>query len=307
MHDTAYKIGEAFLTAYGSLSSPQIVVEIGSYDVNGSLRTCALATMIYLGLDMSPGPSVDIVVDPTEPLPLRNDFADIVLSSSQMEHDPFFWNTFAEMARITKPGGVIYTSAPSNGSYHRYPSDHWRFYPDCAHALVAWATKVGYPIELVESFTASRIGDMWNDFVAIYRKPPWPLEPIAFLSEKFPCRNVWRSGLTEVVEEDNCTEDMSIIRDRADEIAQLRAEFTAVQEANLCSKATTFADKVELEALKLALVKAKVKIDELERELATGRKQGPNLPNTAATSTAQAPAFDEFTSYKVVVLRKKLS
>lgn len=43
--------------------------------------------------------------------------------------------TFLEYARVIKPGGMIYINAPSNGDYHRYPDDNWRFYPDCGRVL----------------------------------------------------------------------------------------------------------------------------------------------------------------------------
>src|ERR1700733_10341954 len=101
MHDTAFMIGSKFLELYASGEKP-VIVELGSYAVNGSLRPSCPSNGFYLGLDLEHGPSVDIVVSPRQPLPMRSDFADLVLSSSQLEHDPFFWQTFLELLRILK-------------------------------------------------------------------------------------------------------------------------------------------------------------------------------------------------------------
>jgi SAM-dependent methyltransferase len=87
-----------------------------------------------------------------------------------------FWLLFLEMLRIIKPGGLLYLNVPSNGSFHRYPVDCWRFYPDSAKALVTWAKRSGYDPLLLESFTArkgetgNRYADDWNDFVAVFLK-----------------------------------------------------------------------------------------------------------------------------------------
>jgi SAM-dependent methyltransferase len=139
MHDTALKTGKAFFDAYAK--SGAVVVEFGSRNVNGSLQDVCSKSVTYIGLDVEPASGVDVVVDLNSPVPLRSNIADIVASSSAFEHDAFFWETFLERARVTKPGGVIYVNAPSNGKYHRYPEDNWRFYPDAVKALARWAVK----------------------------------------------------------------------------------------------------------------------------------------------------------------------
>jgi hypothetical protein len=117
----------------------------------------------------------------------------MVVASSMLEHDAFFWQTFLEMARIVKPGGVLYINAPSNGIYHCYPVDNWRFYPDAGKALVRWAARNGYELTLIESFVAERKNDVWNDFVAIFKKSfVSSAEKLSFISAGVPCTNVWR-------------------------------------------------------------------------------------------------------------------
>lgn len=169
MHDTARYIGRLFFEVYGRAEAT--VIELGAFDVNGSLRELCPAYATYFGHDVEARLGVVIVVKLGMPLPLKSNVADIVVvSSSMFEHDTFFWETFLEMVRIAKPGGVVYINAPSNGSYHRYPSDNWRFYPDAGKALVGWAERQDYRLNLIESFIAERSDDQWNDFVAIFWK-----------------------------------------------------------------------------------------------------------------------------------------
>src|SRR3546814_4044367 len=89
-------------------------------------------------------------------------------SSSCMEHSEFFWVLFLEMLRIVKPSGLIYLNVPSNGSFHRYPVDCWRFYPDSGSALAKWGKHNGYPVALLESFIGRQDGGPWNDAVAVF-------------------------------------------------------------------------------------------------------------------------------------------
>jgi hypothetical protein len=110
---------------------------------------------------------------------------DLVISTSSLEHDPMFWLTFAEMARVVKPGGFVYISAPANGPYHGHPGDCWRFYADAPKALADWATHSGHTLELVEAFMMPPISDVWIDCVAVFGKPPVPKrERIFNLSSK---------------------------------------------------------------------------------------------------------------------------
>jgi hypothetical protein len=74
------------------------------------------------------------------------------------------------MARVTKSGGYIYINVPSNGDYHRFPTDNWRFYPDAGLALQTWANHAGQSVTLVESFVARRRKDSWNDTVLVFAR-----------------------------------------------------------------------------------------------------------------------------------------
>ncbi|MFO1104300.1 MAG: methyltransferase domain-containing protein [Methylocystis sp.] len=249
MHDTAYEIGRLFFEAYGR--SDQLIVEFGSCDVNGSLRDFCPEGAAYLGLDIGKGPSVDIFLDEGKPIPLRDEFADIVVSSSVLEHDRFFWDSFLEMARVLKPGGILYLNVPSNGYFHRYPADCWRFYPDSGKALEALARTRGYPFTLVECFIAERKSDVWNDFVAIYAKADEAgVTAPKFLSDSVPCSNVIRLGVEEVDRFRPESEDMI-------QVAKLKQESAALAAAlaEETSRAQTAA--ATLQASHLAEIAAK--------------------------------------------------
>lgn len=170
MHDTALKTGKAFFECYGERVCS--VLDVGSLDVNGTLRDLALG-MRYLGVDISPGSGVDKVIRPGC-LPFDHDKFDLVISTSCFEHDPQFWVTFYEMCRVVKRGGFVYINAPSNGPVHRYPVDCWRFYPDAAEALASWVTQIGdFIIDVVENFRMSPSRDGWIDQVCVFGKRDW--------------------------------------------------------------------------------------------------------------------------------------
>lgn len=176
MHGSAMMIGEAVASIYGGPGTT--VVDVGGRNVNGSLRAHFENTgSRYICVDMEDGEGVDIVVVPGEPLPFDTATIDIVVSTSCFEHDPCFWLTFREMARIVRMGGTIYVNAPTRGPYHGYPGDNWRFYSDAGQALAYWSGKeLGdmpvYPVRLVETFHSTRPG--WYDFVAIWTRVDTP-------------------------------------------------------------------------------------------------------------------------------------
>ena len=102
------------------------VLEIGSYDRNGSIRK-HFNVKNYLGVDLINGPGVDLVYDGKK-LELNNKLFDITISSECFEHDPNWDNTFKNMMRYTKSGGLlIFTCAskgrPEHGTLRTNPKD----------------------------------------------------------------------------------------------------------------------------------------------------------------------------------------
>ena len=168
MHPSALDNGRLFFQTY--VHKACRVLEIGAQDVNGSLRQLAPPGCDYVGVDFVAGPGVDVVLEDPYSLPFADGSADVVVSSSCFEHVEFFWLMFNEVLRVLRPAGLFYLNAPSNGDYHRYPVDCWRFYPDAAMALLRWGQRSGYRPALLESFTTYQRLDVWNDSVAVFVK-----------------------------------------------------------------------------------------------------------------------------------------
>lgn len=173
MHTSAYKNAERFYEKYcTNLNSDSSILDFGSYDVNGTLKPI-FQNHKYIGIDMHEGPNVNLVCR-NDNVPFKDNFFDIIVSSSCFEHDEFFWITFLEMSRVIKPNGFIYINAPSTGHYHPHPIDNWRFYADSWKCLEKWAFKNNFNIKLIESYIDSDCeyedSLIWKDSVGIFKK-----------------------------------------------------------------------------------------------------------------------------------------
>jgi SAM-dependent methyltransferase len=103
------------------------VLEIGSYDVNGSVRSLFGAAGTYTGVDLVEGPGVDVVAYGHE-LDCADGSYDIAVSGECFEHDPHWRDTFRNMVRVTRPGGLVaFTCAsvgrPEHGTRRTKPQD----------------------------------------------------------------------------------------------------------------------------------------------------------------------------------------
>jgi SAM-dependent methyltransferase len=119
------------------------VLEVGSLDVNGSVRPLFEGVGSYWGVDIRPGPGVDEVVRAGVPFPFGRSFS-VVVCTEVLEHDPRPWVTVREMARVCRPGGVLLVTARGfnrDGCYpvHDYPDDLWRFSMSGMVELMVWA------------------------------------------------------------------------------------------------------------------------------------------------------------------------
>jgi SAM-dependent methyltransferase len=222
MHDTAFELGRAFFQLYARPDMTSIL-DIGSMDINGTLRDCRPPDTQYTGVDIAEGKGVDVVIETTWRLPFPNESFDLAVSSSCFEHDPMFWVTFLEMMRVIKPGGYAYINVPSNGKYHAHPVDCWRFYPDSGLALELWARHSGAEARLVESFVADRKQFEWNDCVVIFAKSPLA-PPDGFLADRVPgARNVRKCGCPDLLAFCEPTEDQRLIRGLATKLRTVLA------------------------------------------------------------------------------------
>ena len=201
MHPTAMSNAKSFFETYSNAfdTSKEVkVIEIGSQDVNGSLREVCPDGFKYIGLDFQSAKGVDIVLDDPYSLPFEDDSVDIVLSSSCFEHSEMFWLVFLEVMRVLKPSGLFYLNAPSAGNFHRFPVDCWRFYPDSGKALVKWAQRNGLNPQLLESYIQLG-GGQWQDFVGIFIKSSEQIKryPRRILDSKLDFENGWKLDQSE--------------------------------------------------------------------------------------------------------------
>ena len=171
MHKTAEENAKRFFETYISQNNENVsFLEIGSYLSSFNIRLLAPTESNYVGVDLGPGPGVDIVLTDPYKLPFEDNTFDYVISSSCFEHSEFFWVLFLEIMRVLKPTGLFYLNAPSNGDFHRFPVDCWRFYPDSGEALSNWAKRNNYNSGVVEQYTSNNETDIWSDYVSIFIK-----------------------------------------------------------------------------------------------------------------------------------------
>ncbi|HEY5234027.1 MAG TPA: class I SAM-dependent methyltransferase [Verrucomicrobiae bacterium] len=117
------------------LANPPIL-EIGSrhYATKSAIGYRSLFDGLeYVGVDMSEGNNVDMVVDFTADFSvvrekLGREFGAIICCSV-IEHVDNIFKFAQNLTRITKPGGTLFLSAPFTWRFHGYPNDFWRFTP----------------------------------------------------------------------------------------------------------------------------------------------------------------------------------
>ena len=212
MHSTAMLNCRYFFDCYAKSFDNKnkiTVIEIGSQDVNGSLRDVTPSHFEYIGVDFVPGKGVDVVLTDPYSLPFESDKAEIVISSSCFEHSEHFWLVHLEVMRILKPNGIFYLNVPSNQSYHRYPVDCWRFYPDSGKALVSWANRNGFESILLESYVAKQGSEGLNDFVAVFLKDKKYINNYRnrIIQNNKDFKNGWTYGEDKLIHESYSTED----------------------------------------------------------------------------------------------------
>lgn len=106
------------------------VIEVGAYDVNGSLRYVLqmLEPSEYIGTDILAGPGVDIVCPADKLLERFGEHSfDVVVSANVLEHINDWRSAVFAMKRLLRPGGVLLVIAPCIWVYHAHPGDYWRY------------------------------------------------------------------------------------------------------------------------------------------------------------------------------------
>lgn len=172
MHLSSLEHVEQLVAQYLYDKTTLKIIDIGSYDVNGSYKPFfSRPNWQYVGVDLAAGPNVDVALTSPYRLPFDSHSVDVIVSGQAFEHIEFFWLTWLEMVRILKPGGLIFLLAPSRGYEHRHPQDCWRFYPDGYRALAVYGG-----LQLLEVHTDwephSDPGSApWGDTVGVFKQP----------------------------------------------------------------------------------------------------------------------------------------
>lgn len=102
------------------------ILEVGSRDVNGSIRRWVKVTV---GVDLMAGKGVDRVMDAVElPAAYPAGSFDHVVSVDALEHCADWKGVVRGMWHCLKVGGTLALSGCSPGKgRHNHPSDYWRF------------------------------------------------------------------------------------------------------------------------------------------------------------------------------------
>jgi SAM-dependent methyltransferase len=177
MHQSAFGKAQLFRKA---LLSPFENAELSILDVGSAVVADGhLSNRVafdnprwrYTGLDIEPGPNVDLVVaEPYDWAEIADGSFDIVTCSQVFEHTEFFWITILEIGRVLKTGGVAFIVAPGSGPLHRYPVDCWRFYDDGMPALAKWADLAVLDAR-VQWRPVYGKGDIWRDAAIALQRP----------------------------------------------------------------------------------------------------------------------------------------
>ena len=158
MHPSSMALMKEFVVKHLP-NARQNVLDVGSYDVNGSYRPLFVGHQ-YAGLDIVPGPNVDLVATSLYVYPIEDHTYDAVISGQSIEHVQDMHAWIREIARVVKPGGLVCIIGPQLWEEHRYPVDCWRILPDGMRFLLG--TIAG--LEVIESYMVGR------DTIGVARK-----------------------------------------------------------------------------------------------------------------------------------------
>jgi SAM-dependent methyltransferase len=93
------------------------VLDIGSFDVNGNEKPW-FDNCDFIGLDLLPGPGVDIAC-PANEYDAPDETFDTIISCECWEHNPFYKESIINAIRMLKPGGYfIWTCATTGRPVH---------------------------------------------------------------------------------------------------------------------------------------------------------------------------------------------
>lgn len=125
------------------------VIEVGSYYINGSLRSLieAFHPEKYVGVDIVKGTGVDQICAVEQLLDrFGKETFDVLISTELLEHILDWRSAITNFKHILKPNGILLITTRSKGfEYHGYPFDFWRYEIDDMKAIFS-----DFDIEVLE-------------------------------------------------------------------------------------------------------------------------------------------------------------
>lgn len=112
------------------------VLEVGSYDLNGSARDLFPGDVEYVGVDRREGRGVDVVALASE-APARPGGWQVVVSTEMLEHDHDWRGSVRRMVEVVADGGlIVVTCAGPARKAHEVECGHENHYQNvCADEL----------------------------------------------------------------------------------------------------------------------------------------------------------------------------
>jgi hypothetical protein len=181
------------------------LLEVGSRARSGiTRRHLTPPGWTYQGVDVVPGPNVDIVGDAHE---LTSMFPaerfDAIMAFSVLEHLLMPWKFVIELNKVLNDGAIGLFNTNQCWPIHDYPWDFWRFSDQAWHSLLNPATgfdildsKMSEPAFVVAQrcHAATNFGVAYTGFLAsnvLFRKISttsltWPVKIPELISTKYP-------------------------------------------------------------------------------------------------------------------------